>query len=82
MEELSTAQPLPQRVLHQAAQGAGQAGEGALLDHRPRAGVHVRGGVIQVIDLLNLDRKLSLKQAFKLILLVICGLIAICNCEI
>ena len=48
LEELCAAQPQPERVLHQAAQGAGPAGQGALLDHRPGPGVHVRGGIMQV----------------------------------
>ena len=34
-------------MFHQAAQGAGPAGQGSLLDHRPRPGVHVRGGILQ-----------------------------------
>ncbi len=47
MEELCEAQPESERVLHQAAQGAGPPGQGTLLDHRPRPGVHVRGRVLQ-----------------------------------
>jgi hypothetical protein len=46
LEKLCPAQPEPQRVLHQAAQGSGEARQGPLLDHRPRLGVHVRGGLV------------------------------------
>ena len=38
LEELSPPQLVSQRVLHQAAQGAGPARQGALLDHRPGPG--------------------------------------------
>lgn len=44
MEELGAPQPQLERVLHQASQGAGEARQGPLLDHRPLDGVHVRGG--------------------------------------
>ena len=47
LEELRPSQLVPQRVLHQAAQGPGSAWQGPLLDHRPGPGVHVRGGILQ-----------------------------------
>lgn len=46
MEKLCQAQPVPERVLHQAAQGSRQTREGTLLDHRPGQRVYVRGGLL------------------------------------
>ncbi len=47
LEELCPTQPEPERVLHQATQGPWPPGKGTLLDDRPGARVHVRGGILQ-----------------------------------
>lgn len=47
MEELREAQPVVERVLHQAAEGSGPPGQGPLLDGGPGVGADVRGELVQ-----------------------------------